>query len=71
METFMGRVVKHNSPARVSAKRAKAAKVMREFHRGELHHGTSGEIVPHDRPDIAKAIAMSEAGLSRNKKRRR
>lgn len=46
----------------------KAAKVMREFHKGDLHMGKTGKKVPSNRPDIAKAIAMSEAGMSRKKK---
>ena len=49
----------------------KVAKVMREFHAGTLHHGGTGRIVPKSRPDIAKAIAMSEAGLSKKKKKKK
>jgi hypothetical protein len=44
--------------------RAKIPVVMKEFARGTLHSG-SGKIVPKSRPDIAKAIAMSEAGMSK------
>jgi hypothetical protein len=44
----------------------KASTVMREFYRGTLYSG-SGHKVPPDRPDIAKAIAMSESGQSRKK----
>ena len=47
-------------------RRAKAAKVMREFHAGKLHHGGTGKIVRNVK--VAKAIAMSEAGLSRKRK---
>lgn len=38
----------------------KAGEVMKEFYHRELHHGRSGKLVPRNRPDIAKAIAMSE-----------
>jgi hypothetical protein len=46
----------------------KVSAVMREFYRGTLHSG-SGEIVTD--VNQAKAIAMSEAGLSKKKKRRK
>ena len=45
----------------------KVSAVMSEFHRGTLHSG-SGEIVKN--PAQAKAIAMSEAGLSKKKNRK-
>ena len=41
--------------------RSKIATVMGEFKRGTLHAGKTGKIVPSGRPDIAKAIALSEA----------
>lgn len=51
-------------------KRGKFGKVMREFHKGKLHSGSkTGPIV--DSVVQAQAIAASEAGMSRNKKRRR
>jgi hypothetical protein len=46
--------------------REKIPVVMGEFKRGTLHSG-SGHIVK--KPSQAKAIAMSEAGLSKNKKK--
>ena len=45
----------------------KVSYVMREFSKGKLHMGKTGKVVPKNRPDIAKAVAMSEAGLSRKK----
>ncbi len=46
----------------------KFAKVMREFFAGKLHHGSTGKIVTDIK--VAKAIAASEAGISRKKKKR-
>lgn len=40
--------------------REKVATVMREGYAGNLHMGKTGKKVPKDRPDIMKAIAMSE-----------
>ena len=50
------------------AQRAKVAKVMGEFKRGQLRSGskTGPKVVE---PAQAKAIAMHEAGLSRKKRR--
>ena len=42
----------------------KVAVVMREFHRGTLHSGSGHKVT---NPAQARAIAMSEAGLSRKK----
>jgi len=56
-----------HKPKTKAGKQAKAAKVMKEFHKGSLHHGKSGKLVPKSRPDIAKAIAMRSAGLSKRK----
>ena len=45
----------------------KVKKVMKEFGKGELHSGSkSGPVVTS--PAQAKAIAMSEAGMSKKKK---
>lgn len=45
----------------------KVKKVMKEFSKGELHSGSkSGPVVTN--PQQAKAIAMSEAGLSKKRK---
>ena len=52
-------------PTTKKGKRAKASRVMREFHRGELT--THGKRVTS--PAQAKAIAMSEAGLARPKRK--
>ena len=41
----------------------KYEKVMREYAKGRLRHGGSGKIVK--RPDVAKAIAASEASRYR------
>lgn len=47
----------------------KVKTVMKEFGRGELHSGSKkGPIVTN--PAQAKAIAMSEAGLSKKGKRK-
>lgn len=50
------------------AQQSKFAKVMREFYKGELHHGSTGKVVR--RADVAKAIAASEAGVSRSKSKK-
>lgn len=39
----------------------KIAKVMEEHHEGMLRMGKTGKVVPKNRPDIARAIALSEA----------
>lgn len=63
------KVMKHPSKLGAGAKKRgalrgqeKVAAVMREFYRGTLH-SSSGAIVTS--PAQAKAIAMSEAGLSK------
>jgi hypothetical protein len=51
-------------PKTKAGKRAKVAKVMREYAAGKLHSGSKkGPKVKS--PAQAKAIALSEAGLSR------
>lgn len=48
-------------------RKKKVAKVMKEGYAGELHAGSKkGPIVT--KPSQMKAIAMSEAGMSRKKK---
>ena len=49
-------------------KPAKVHKVLSEFKKGTLHIGKSKKIVK--KRSQAKAIALSEAGLSRKKKKR-
>lgn len=41
--------------------RKKFEQVMSEWKQGTLRHGSTGEVVPHDRQDIALAIAFAEA----------
>ena len=45
---------------------AKIGKVMGEFKRGKLHSGKGGPIVKS--PKQALAIAMSEAGMAKNRR---
>lgn len=47
----------------------KFSQVMQEFGQGTLKHGGTGTAVPKNRPDIAKAIAASESGMRKKKKR--
>lgn len=51
------------------AKRRKFGTVMREFYNKKLKHGSTGKVV--DDVQVAKAIAASEAGVSRKDKRRK
>lgn len=54
-------------PTTKKGKLAKVAKVMGEFKRGKLHSGKSGNIVKDTKQGIA--IALSEAGISKKKKK--
>lgn len=57
-------------PKTMAGKKDKMGKVMGEFSKGELHSGSkSGPKVTN--PRQAKAIAMSEAGMSRKKPKMR
>ena len=47
---------------------AKVHTVMKEFQRGTLHSSSGAKVISRDQ---AVAIAMSEAGLSRKRKRRK
>jgi hypothetical protein len=66
-EVMLGRLVLHHSPKTLGKKRAKVKTVMHEFKAGELH-SSSGETVTN--PKQAVAIAMSEAGLSRPRRKK-
>ena len=54
-------------PTTKKAKLAKVGKVMSEFKKGTLHSGKSGNIVKSTKQGIA--IALSEAGMSKKKKK--
>lgn len=49
-------------------KQAKVRKVMREFKSGTLHSGKKGPVVKSRKQAVA--IALSEAGMSKNGKKR-
>mgnify|MGYP001615077489 CR=1 FL=1 len=66
MMVMLGRPIMHHSPARLGKKRAKVAKVMHEYGEGMLRSSSGQAVTSHDQ---AVAIAMSEAGLARKKKR--
>ena len=65
-ETESGKMVKAAKGALTKSQK-KIGKVMREFKKGELHSGKSGPVVKN--PKQAIAIALSEAGKSKMKKR--
>jgi hypothetical protein len=50
-------------------KPAKVSKVMREYKKGTLHSGKGGKVVKSRRQAIA--IALSEAGMSKPKAKRK
>jgi hypothetical protein len=52
-----------------AAKQAKVGKVLREFKAGSLHSGKGGPVVKSKRQ--ALAIALSEAGVSKSKAKKK
>ena len=50
-------------------KKTKVRKVMREYKKGTLHSGKGGPVVKSRKQAVA--IAMSEAGMSKKKRRGR
>ena len=49
-------------------KKSKVQKVMGEYKRGTLHSGKSGKVVKSKKQAVA--IAMSEAGMAKKKKKK-
>ena len=67
-ETESGKMVKAAKGALTKSQK-KIGKVMKEFKSGELHSGKSGPVVKN--PKQAIAIALSEAGKSKPKMKKR
>lgn len=57
------------TPKATPAQKEKVHEVMREFKEGELHSGSESGPIVTDR-DQAVAIALNEAGLSRDDKKK-
>lgn len=75
MNAKQKKAMKHSGKLGAGAKKRKHLKgkakrdvVMAEWERGTLHSG-SGQIVPKSNPEQAWAIANSEAGMSKKKKK--
>lgn len=67
-KAFMEAMEKENMARREGKKEKKVSKVMKEGYEGKLHSGSKkGPIVTN--PSQMKAIAMSEAGLSKKGKK--
>jgi hypothetical protein len=56
-----------SAPKTKAGKMKKVAKVMREFKEGSLHSGKKGPVVKSKSQGLA--IALSEAGLSKKKRK--